>query len=339
MGQVLAMLYVILNADMPQAILIDEPQSFLHPGAIRKFLEILKENPQHQYILATHSPTVISAANPSTITLIRQQDGVSDFYPIDPNENNQLRQYLAEIGASLSDVFGADNILWVEGPTEEMCFPLILSKVAKRALMGTAIVAVAHTGDFDQRNAKTIKAVFKIYERLSKGRGLLPPAVGFIFDKEERSEKDQADIKEKSNNAFAFTKCRLYENYLLNPRAISEIVNGIENFRNTPTTEAEISKWIAEEVRRWSEDKSPEDVKKYGRPAQPWKEHIHGAHLLEKLFTTLSETRVTYEKTTHSVALTEWLAENAPEDLAEIAKLITEVLDSPQANLAQASAS
>ena len=81
------------------------------------------------------------------------------------------------------------------------------------------------------------------------------------------------------------------------------------------------------------------DVKKYGRPAQPWQEHIHGAHLLEKLFTTLSETRVTYEKTTHSVALTEWLAENAPEDLAEIAKLITDVLDSPQAKLTQASAS
>jgi hypothetical protein len=36
--------------------------------------------------------------------------------------------------------------------------------------------------------------------------------------------------------------------------------------------------------------------------------------------------------------LTEWLAEYAPEDLAEIAKLITDVLDSPQAKLAQASA-
>lgn len=59
--------------------------------------------------------------------------------------------------------------------------------------------------------------------------------------------------------------------------------------------------------------------------------------LLEKLFTTRSETRVTYHKTTHSVVLTERLAENAPEDLAEISKLITDVPDSPQAKQAQAS--
>src|SRR5205807_1065466 len=32
MSQVLAMLYVIVTADFPRVILIDEPQSFLHPS-------------------------------------------------------------------------------------------------------------------------------------------------------------------------------------------------------------------------------------------------------------------------------------------------------------------
>ena len=48
-GQVLSILTVVLEADHPTLILLDEPQSFLHPGAIRKLIEILKRYPRHQY--------------------------------------------------------------------------------------------------------------------------------------------------------------------------------------------------------------------------------------------------------------------------------------------------
>src|SRR5262249_40559530 len=62
-GQVLAMLYVVFTSDYPRIILIDEPQSFLHPGAIYQLVDILKTKfPQHQYILTTHSPAVVAAA-------------------------------------------------------------------------------------------------------------------------------------------------------------------------------------------------------------------------------------------------------------------------------------
>ena len=40
-GQVLAILYVVLTAERSQTMIIDEPQSFLHPGAVRKLIEIL----------------------------------------------------------------------------------------------------------------------------------------------------------------------------------------------------------------------------------------------------------------------------------------------------------
>lgn len=324
-GQVLAILYVVLNADHPQTILIDEPQSFLHPGAVRKLIEVLREHPQHQYILTTHSPTVITASNPSTITLVKQREGVSDFQVIDPAANEQLRQYMLEIGARLSDAFGADDILWVEGPTEEICFPLILEKVAKRPLMGTAIMAVKHTGDLEGKLAKT---VFEIYERLSKGSGLLPPAVGFIFDKEGRSVQEQSDIQGKSSGLVAFTPRRLYENYLLSPRAIAAIINGIDGFRDPPVTEAEIQDWIEREVGEW---RSGRRKKEYGPLPDdanaPWEVWIHGANLLKHLFRDLSETRVSYDKIAYSVALTEWLIENSPEDLRELADLMQSMLD------------
>ncbi|MCC0179139.1 ATP-binding protein [Waterburya agarophytonicola K14] len=73
-SQVLAILYVVITSKEPRTIIIDEPQSFLHPGAARKLIEILQDFPQHQYFISTHSPSIISAANPSTITLLKYQD-------------------------------------------------------------------------------------------------------------------------------------------------------------------------------------------------------------------------------------------------------------------------
>jgi predicted ATPase len=45
---VLAILYVVMTSNHPQTIIIDEPQSFLHPGAVKKLIEVLKQYPQHQ---------------------------------------------------------------------------------------------------------------------------------------------------------------------------------------------------------------------------------------------------------------------------------------------------
>ncbi|MDI1450189.1 hypothetical protein [Polyangium sp. 6x1] len=210
-----------------------------------------------------------------------------------------------------------------------------MEKVARKPLLGTAIIAVNSTGDLEGRHAKT---VFEIYERLSKAKGLLPPAVGFVFDKEERTEKQMSDIRAQSNGVVTFTPRRLYENYLLNPRAIAEVINGIPGFREEPVTEAEVDAWIRGQLDAWREGTA--EVKRYkyfpaaSFDADRWKDSIHGARLLERLFTDLSQTRVSYQKTEHSVRLTQWIAEHSPEDLRELADLLGNVLDKGRERLA-----
>jgi predicted ATPase len=86
-AQVLAILYVVFTSDKPRIIIIDEPQSFLHPGAIRKLFEILNSYPQHQYIITTHSPTVVVAAGPSALFLIRKVTEESIVEPLDVSQN------------------------------------------------------------------------------------------------------------------------------------------------------------------------------------------------------------------------------------------------------------
>jgi hypothetical protein len=317
-GQVLAMLYVVMTSDHPQVMLVDEPQSFLHPGAVRKLIEVLKQYPRHQYILSTHSPTVITAAEPSTITMVRSNAAESSLQVIDPGSTKDLQASLSDLGARLSDVFGADNILWVEGRTEETCFPRILRVVGNRPLMGTAVLGIIQTGDLQGRDRARI---LEIYRRLSGASMLMPPALGFCLDSECMSDSDKQDLRRASQNAMHFLPRRMYENFLLNAPAIAAVVNRIEGFRRQRLGEDEVTRLV--DAKRGE--------RRYYCPAVQqipvdWISHIDGARILSEVFAELSENRVSYEKMKHSVAITDWILENNPEHFRDLATWIVGVL-------------
>jgi len=325
-GQVLAILYVLLTAKKPQTIIIDEPQGFLHPGAVRKLIEILRREAQskHQFIIATHSPTVITAADPTTVTVVRQEGAESILEIVDAKEVRQQQRYLSDIGARLTDVFGYDRVLWVEGQTEEQCFPIILRTLAKLPALGTAILRVQHTGDL---NPKHLKNVLSTYERLSHlANGLVPPAVGFIFDKEERTESKLSDLRHLSSRLH-FLPRRMYENYLLNPAAIAAVANSIEGFSKRRLTSRRVQTWLE---RHKLEAKYYSPLKPPTEHPDKWVDTIHGARVLVAIFAELSETRVTYDKPEHSRALTEWIVKNAPEELKEISDLLSRILNNSE---------
>lgn len=320
-GQVLAMLYVVLTSRHPRTIIIDEPQSFLHPGAVRKLFEVLAQYPQHQYIITTHSPTAVTAANPQTLLLISKEGEESTIEQIDATEYRDIRRYLAEVGARLSDVFGYDNILWVEGPTEERAFPEIAKRLLKRHISGMAILAVQTVGDLERRDAERI---WDIYRRLCMKNALMPPAVAFIFDREDRNAAEQTRFTRLSDGLIAFTARRMYENYLLNSCAIAVVMNRQDNFR-APAVEAnEIEDWIEE--RRWEKPYFSSPIPEIDRTPEHWLSNVHGAKLLDDMFKHFSDNRYTYSKVSFGYELTLWLIENAPGDLNEIAALIEEKL-------------
>ena len=324
-GQVLAILYLVLTSDHPQVIIIDEPQSFLHPGAVRKLIEVLKKYLKHQYIFATHSPTVITASAPSTFNIVRATNGESVLEVMDPNNTKHLQSYLSEIGARLSDVFGADNILWVEGQTEEQCFPLILEQIASRSLMGTAVLGIRQTGDLQGRDKRK---VLEMYRRLSEGRTLLPPAVAFVFDEECLTREQKDDLTRMDRDRVRFLPRRMYENYLLNAAAVAAVMNSIAGFRDPPISDAEVQQFF--ERKCGEREELGQRLRYFCRgtadvPAD-WERWIDAAKLLEDAFRELSETRASYDKTTHSVAITEWLIANQPAALDEIAEFLIPLL-------------
>lgn len=314
-GQVLAMLYVAYTAISPRVLLIDEPNSFLHPTAARALIEILREHPQHQYIISTHSPDMVVAARPSTVHILQMKEGQTKVQAVDAEKAEASRAILREVGARLSDVFGVDNVMWVEGATEEACFPRIIRKLFKQPPIGLAIVGVLQTGDFEGAKARD---VVRIYERLSKGPALIPSAIAFVFDREGRSDKEIEDAKRLGG--VHFLARRAFENYLLDPDAIAYSLNS-----HPPFSTGEAPKITTDGVKDWLTKHQLDSV--YGTDGTSMDSvKLNGPKLLHNLFLDLSATRLEYRKTTHSVELTEWILENKPEELKEVADLLRTIL-------------
>lgn len=321
-GQVLSLLYVVLNSRTGRVIIVDEPQSFLHPGALRKLVSVLKQYAQrHQFVFTTHAHQLLVTAEPTTVTQIWLDGYQSKARQLTHPTPRDLQGILMDVGARLSDTFGADAILWVEGQSEELSFPFIAELVAKKPLLGVQILSVIGTSAFEEHKRIDAKIVRAMYTRLSEGAWLVPPAVGFILDREGRTREERAELEKESHNRIAFLSRRMFENYLLEAHAIANVI--CQDVPGAATSQS---------VQRYLDDAKDRglhltpDAKRNVASGASWENEVHAANLLGNLFDELSEKRLEFRKTDHGVRMARWIAENRPAALGEIAELLAEKL-------------
>lgn len=306
-GNVIAILYVVLTARYPQVIAIDEPNSFLHPKALRELLSILaQEGAQHQYILTAHSPDVLTAVSPSTITLFELNGTFTVTKQVSGKELPLLRTELARLGIRMTDLHGRDRVLWVEGQTEEIVLPELLRRFCPEVAAGTAVLRVEHTGAFEKKGLSPSE-VAKIYKRLTESSALVPPMVAILLDKETRKKAECARISKESAGVIHFLERTMLENYVLHPLAIAAVLSELGEAVSDDAVETELSSVSAENLRT-----------------------LHGAQVLSGMFSKLSEARLEFRKTRDTPQLIRWLLENQPSALAELEVFLRQLFGLPQ---------
>jgi predicted ATPase len=319
-GHVLAMLYLIVAADSDRTFLIDEPTSFLHPGAVRKLIDVMRQYPQNQYIISTHSPQVVSWIEPETITMVQFVSGSSSVRCLKTNHRDELSLFLTEVGSSLGDVFGAEAIIWVEGPTEQVCFPLITKELLKSRFTGLLFRGVHST---NQILGKRASEIVDIYNRLSTSATLVAPALSFIFDREQRTEELCRDLEKRKG--VKLLKRRMYENYLLCPKAISLLVADWLSFEvSVDSVSSLLAKYMADPTFYHPNKVPVNDGEKVAK--------VQAADLLSKIFSELSQQCIEYRKVEHGLALTRIIIQISPENLREVADLLAAVLATSTSN-------
>jgi len=126
-----------IEIDKPRILLIDEPESFLHPPTIRAAREALyklAELENWQVMTSTHSPVFIDVSKPHT-TIIRVEKSVSwsikvistDKISFEEEERIALSM-IRSCNPMVNEFFFADKVLLVEGETEHLVYSALLQE-------------------------------------------------------------------------------------------------------------------------------------------------------------------------------------------------------------------
>lgn len=311
-GTGVAQAIAILTAVMTQTnsvFIIDEINNFLHPSAVKSLIRILQtEYNNHQYIISTHAPEVISFSNSKTIHIVKREGYESRVERLNLEKIDTFREVAQHLGVSMSDVFAANRIIWVEGPTEELAFPYIYQIFSASPVpSGTIFTAVAATGDFNRKRDREI--VYEVYRRLSSAAAPLVVATIFSFDMEQLNPSEMADMTRESGDRLRFLPRRHIECYLLDPAAIAVFISS-RSPNSGQITASQVQEKLIElaatpkfHIREWAGDIS----------GQAWLERVDAARLIGSTVTDLSDSAAVFRKKEDSLELVQQIVLNNKE--------------------------
>jgi hypothetical protein len=326
LGQVVAILYVA-TVSATGLLLVDEPQSYLHPAAARELVQILGET-KRQCIITTHSSEVLGAVESSALVRVEVHPDGAQLRALDPKSRQDLRRAMQDLGVRLSDMFGPDRILWVEGPTEETCLPLLWGTGSPEGPR-TRFLAVQSVGDFFDR--KHAHLAISLYKTLTEAGAVLAPTAGFLFDRERLKPEDIDDLRRRVTVPVKVLARRMFENYLLDLDALSAILTEDLGAPIAPGdivawTQSHLASYVAESDQAALGDSTfvvTEHI--FGDSPSPIGREMDAAQFLGDLFSDLSRETIRFSKVEHGERLCAHIVARKSGRFSEIRKLVEDI--------------
>lgn len=317
-GQVLAIITAMVTSEQ-SVFLVDEINSFIHPAAVKKLLALMRaEYNHHQYIISTHSADVIANASAEILYRVNRDAFESNVERISLQDTRQAREVSSALGFSMMDVFGYERLVWVEGPTEETCFPYLARRRGLLNKPGIGFAPVHSTGTIACRNAS--RSAIQVYEQAGKRLAPLLKGMAFALDRETLSDAEVAKL-ERSRRKLRFLPRRCLECYLINPEAITKVLTELDNREHA----------VAEIVTALQAGSGQQ----FGAPRQwtgdltdpLWLKRVDGAKLLSHVFSSVTNNRVEYRKTRDGITLLRAIADDDPDSIRDLDDFVAKVVD------------
>ncbi len=144
----LHILDVLLKITISKAniVLLDEPESALHPDLQRQFIEFLhriSEEKKIQFYLATHSQVLLNYVDYVTIYRIINKKGKREISQI---SKDAVHTILSDLGLRASDIFNQDICILLEGQSDVIFFEHIIRKLYKEEFENIAVAILQYGG-------------------------------------------------------------------------------------------------------------------------------------------------------------------------------------------------
>ena len=208
--QLLMVLVVGLMERPPFILLIEEPETNLHPAAQRALLGLLQSwSADRQILAATHSTVMLDwAPGGDRLWLVTREHGSSAASPV----GEDRLALLHSLGVRPSDIMSAERVIIVEGPSDEdilgVWFPDLLRNPRVAILQGEGGDNARHANRFAEWLAGT--------DRLGLRRVL------YIRDRDELAP---SVIKKLLDSPTVYVLARReLENYLLDPETLAAVL-------------------------------------------------------------------------------------------------------------------
>lgn len=199
---------------------IEEPETFLHPGAQRTLLDSLKRiSDIHQVIITTHSPVFASEIDNKNIIVAKKHNGESKYEQGDSISADLL---VNELGVRASDnIVNSKLLVFVEGSNDVKFWDFIFNAVSGHSYEEDGILFVPGGGN-ELHNIAEMNLMSKLNRNfiviVDKDSG----AVDYE-DKLRKQSRLKNTVEQKGGEVLVLRK-REIENYYY-PRIVKEILS------------------------------------------------------------------------------------------------------------------
>lgn len=119
-----------IESEKPKMLLVEEPESFLHPPAVRLAREALykiAELDNWQVMITTHSPIFIDVSKPhTTIIRVEKNEGATKIFSTEKaqfsDKERERLQMIRNCHPTINEFFFANKVILVKGDTEQVTF-------------------------------------------------------------------------------------------------------------------------------------------------------------------------------------------------------------------------
>ncbi|MEK4077950.1 AAA family ATPase [Paenibacillus sp. FSL M7-0656] len=294
------LLLCVLYTKKNSVVLFDEPQVFLHPSAEKAIYDLVSEGSEHQFIFTTHSPILINYPSEKYLIHVNKMKGKSTFTQLE-----QIQEVLQDIGVSNSDYALSDKVIFVEGQTEEIVLPMILSHFGLKQIgYNYRILNMKGTGNYFTKNSSMREHKGKL-DLILSGISESPIPYKIIIDADNKTDEKLLTLRESYGDSIIILERREYENYFLDCyQELSEIIN---QYTSIVVTDPNRIKGDIEQLLL-----AADDIKLFPRGSINVLKDVVGSEVLERLFKNYS---LHYNKVDHGVELTKKVLNTTPEKL------------------------
>lgn len=217
--------YISEQSRIPNIILVEDPEIFLHPQLQKTCSEILyRLSKKNQVIFKTHCPDLLFNFSTRQIRLVILD---ADRYSV-VREKTDIGQILDDLGYGASDLMNVSFVFIVEGRQDKSRLPLLLEKYyseiydSRGKLSRISIITTNSCTNI--KTYANLKYMNQVYLRdqflmIRDGDGRDPEelASGLCRYYDERSIEDADRLPKVTRRNVLILKYYSFENYFLNP--------------------------------------------------------------------------------------------------------------------------